>query len=68
MRLSERELVADAPAKVNSEVSRTLGSRRFDALARHFDQIAYGGRPAAAEDVELSRREWSELLRADRDR
>jgi hypothetical protein len=67
MRLSERELVADAPATVNSEVSRTLRSHRFDTLARRFDEIAYGGRPAAAEDVELSRREWTELLRAERD-
>jgi hypothetical protein len=68
MRLSESELVADAPAKVNSEVSRTLHSQRFDALARRFEEIAYGGRPAAAEDVELSRREWTQLLRAERDR
>jgi hypothetical protein len=67
MRLSENELVADAPSMVNAEVSRALHSQRFDALARRFDEIAYGGRPAAEEDVELSRREWSQLLRSERD-
>jgi hypothetical protein len=67
MRLSEDELVADAPSMVNAQVSRALHSQRFDTLARRFDEIAYGGRAAAEEDVERSRREWSELLRSERD-
>jgi hypothetical protein len=62
LRLAESELVADAPSMLNSEVSRALRSARFDALARRFDEIVYGGRAAMQEDVQASRLEWSRLL------
>jgi hypothetical protein len=62
MRLAERELVEAAPSMLNTEVSRALHSQRFDALARAFDEITYGGRAALAQDSEDSRREWSRLL------
>jgi hypothetical protein len=60
--LAESERVEAAPSMLNAEVSRALRSERFDALARRFDEIAYGGRAAIAEDVQTSRREWSRLL------
>ncbi len=60
--LAESERLRAAPSMLNAEVSRALRSERFDALARRFDEIAYGGRAAIAEDVRTSRREWSRLL------
>jgi len=47
---------------LNVEVSRVLHSKRFDELAGRFDEIVYGGRPAVAEDVRVSRVQWRELL------
>jgi hypothetical protein len=62
MRLAERELVEAAPSMLNADVSRALNSERFDALARSFDEIAYGGRAAREQDSADARREWSRLL------
>ncbi len=56
--------VAVAPAMLSAEVSRALRSEQFDALARTFDEIAYGGRLATAEDVDASRRGWGTLLKS----
>ena len=58
--VAEKQLVA--LSMLNVEVSRALGSRRFDELARRFDEIVYGGRPALEDDVRISRVEWAELL------
>jgi Domain of unknown function (DUF4129) len=60
--LGERDVIAFAPSMPNGEVSRALRSERFDGLARRFDEIVYGGRPAEEEDVEAARQEWRELL------
>jgi uncharacterized protein DUF4129 len=62
MRLAELELVDGAPSMLNAEVARALDSEDFDRLARRFEQIAYGGREAGAEDVRVARREWSSVL------
>ncbi|HLH13682.1 MAG TPA: DUF4129 domain-containing protein [Solirubrobacteraceae bacterium] len=62
MRLAELGRVQDAPSMLNGELARALRSERFDVLARRFEEIAYGGRPAAAEDAEASAREWRALL------
>jgi hypothetical protein len=62
LRLDEGELVAFVPSMSNAEVSRALGSRRFDELAQRFEEIVYGGRRALAEDVEAARRDWETLL------
>ena len=62
MRLAERELAEAAPSMLNAEVSRALDSERFDALARRFDEIAYGGSAARGKDTDDARREWSRLL------
>jgi Domain of unknown function (DUF4129) len=62
--LGERDVIDFAPSMPNFEVARALRSERFDALARRFDEIVYGGRQAAAEDVETARREWRQLLSA----
>jgi hypothetical protein len=64
MRLSETELLAVAPSMSNAEISRALRSARFDDLARRFDEIVYGRRPALEEDVRATRLEWTRLLSA----
>lgn len=62
--LMESKRVSNAPAMLTTDVSRALGSEQFDALARTFDEIAYGGRAATGQDVDASRRGWSTLLRS----
>jgi hypothetical protein len=54
--------VSVGQAMLSAEVSRALHSEQFDALARTFDEIVYGGRPATAEDADASRRGWRALL------
>jgi len=60
--LGERRVIEFVPSMPNGEVSRALRSERFDALARRFEEIVYGGRPAEAQDVDVARREWGWLL------
>jgi hypothetical protein len=61
--LLESDRVHVGPAMLSAEVSRALCSEQFDALARDFDEIAYGGRPATAEDAQAARRGWGALLK-----
>jgi hypothetical protein len=61
--LLESERVTVAPSMLSAEVSRALGSAQFDALARSFDEVAYGGRSASAQDVAACRSEWTALLK-----
>ncbi len=62
MRLAERDLIDDATATPNAQLRRALRSERFDALARRFDEIVYGGDEAHTQDVEDARREWPLLV------
>jgi hypothetical protein len=62
MRLAERDRGHISTTMPNAEVARALRSERFDVLASRFDEIAYGGREARPEDVEVARREWQRLL------
>jgi hypothetical protein len=50
------------PSITTTEVSGALHSPAFDELALTFEEVAYGGRPAAPPDVEAARREWPALL------
>jgi hypothetical protein len=63
-RLSDGTTLAGAPTRPTIEIARALGSPPFDALARRFDEIAYGSSPATAEDVDQQRREWPQILQA----
>ncbi len=62
MRLSESERLVVAPSMSNAEIARALRSARFDDLARRFDEIVYGNRPAGEADVRATRLEWTKLL------
>jgi hypothetical protein len=64
MLLLESDRLQVGPTMLSAEVSRSLRSDQFDALARAFDEIAYGGRAATAEDVDASRRGWVGLLKS----
>ncbi|HWF33818.1 MAG TPA: hypothetical protein VG295_00550 [Solirubrobacteraceae bacterium] len=62
LRLAERGTIETARSTPTIDVSRTLRSPEFDALARRFDEITYGGSPPVAADVEAARREWPVVL------
>jgi Domain of unknown function (DUF4129) len=61
--LADRDLVRSPALLTSGELSRRLSSADFDALAGRFDEVAYGGRPAAADDVADARARWGELLK-----
>jgi hypothetical protein len=63
-RLSDGATLAGAPTRPTVEIARALRSPHFDALARRFDEIAYGSSPATAEDIDEQRREWPQILQA----
>jgi hypothetical protein len=50
------------PSQPSGEVARTLRSEDFDALARTFDEVIYGGRAARAADSEEARRRWPAVV------
>jgi hypothetical protein len=58
LRLAGTGVLRLRPGLTNAAVRRTLRSPRFDELARHFDEVAYGGRPATATDVAAARAAW----------
>ena len=60
--LAERGAISPARSTTTRELARTLHSEEFDALARRFDEIAYGSAPAAERDAEEARRRWSTVV------
>jgi hypothetical protein len=50
------------PSTPTAEVARTLRSEDFDALARTFDEVVYGGRPAHAADAADARERWPRVV------
>jgi hypothetical protein len=58
LRLARAEVVPPRPSVTTAEVRRVLRLSEFDRVARDFDEIVYGRRPARAEDVETARRVW----------
>jgi hypothetical protein len=61
-RLAESGAIRTARSTPNAQLSRTLESRDFDALARRFDEIAYGASPAASDDAQDARRRWRAVV------
>jgi hypothetical protein len=64
--LSARKAIDYRPSLLTTDVSRTLRSPEFDALAATFERIAYGGAPGAAADAAAAREGWRALLRRER--
>jgi len=63
LRLGQKLELPSTETVPNHMLGRLLRSRRFDALAGRFDEVAYGGGAATAADAEQQRDEWPELLR-----
>lgn len=63
LRLEDLGDVDLRPPLTSGILARRLRSPEFEALARRFDEIAYGGRPAEPADAALAKRVWSEVLK-----
>ena len=61
-RLDRRGTIELRPSLSTSEVARALRSPDFDRVAARFDEVAYGGRHAAAGDVDAARTAWAAVL------
>jgi hypothetical protein len=64
--LSARKAIDYRPSLLTADVSRTLRSPEFDALAATFERIAYGGAPGAEADAAAARAGWKALLSRER--
>jgi Domain of unknown function (DUF4129) len=62
--LAEQGAITRPASTPTVELARALHSEEFDALARRFDEIAYGAAPAAAEDAQEARRRWDSVVSA----
>lgn len=62
VRLDRAGIVADQPALTTGELTRRLTSPRLRHLATTFEEVAYGGRPATAGDVDEARAQWPRVL------
>jgi hypothetical protein len=60
--LGSSAVIEYRPSLRTAEVSRKLRSEDFDALARTFERVAYGGGDAAAGDVAASREGWKRVV------
>ncbi|MFP5362195.1 MAG: DUF4129 domain-containing protein [Thermoleophilia bacterium] len=56
--LDERELIELRPALTNRELLATVPSPTLAELVDGFEAVAYGGRPADADDVRSARDGW----------
>lgn len=62
LRLDRRGAIAFRPSISTREVRGALRSDEFDGLAATFDDVVYGGRDAATEDVEQARERWPDVI------
>lgn len=62
LRLGRARALPLRPSLRTREARRALGNARFDRLARDFDEVVYGRRPARAEDIAAAREEWPRVL------
>ena len=61
-RLDRRGVLELRPSLSTGDVARAVHSPAFDRAAARFDEVVYGGRPAAAADVDAARAAWAEAL------
>jgi hypothetical protein len=62
LRLDAVGAITFRPSLTSGQVSRRLRLSTFDDLAITFDAVAYGGRPASADDVRTARDQWARVL------
>jgi uncharacterized protein DUF4129 len=62
LRLDARGAIEFRPSISTVEVRRSLRDEDFDALAATFDDIVYGGRAPAADDLAAARERWPRVV------
>jgi hypothetical protein len=62
LRLARARVLPSRPSLRTLEARRVLRNPSFDRLARDFDEVVYGRRPARSEDVAAAREEWARVL------
>jgi heme exporter protein D len=62
LRLGDRGAIEYRPSLTTTEVHARLGSDTFDQLAERFDEVTYGGEPAAPPDVAAARAGWRRVV------
>ena len=62
LRLDRARAIVLRDSLTTGEVRRRLRLPEFDALARSFDEVVYGGRRPEPGDVEAFRRSWTSVL------
>jgi hypothetical protein len=62
LRLDRAGALRYRPSLTTGEVVRTVRSHTLRTLAGDFDEIAYGGRPPAPDDVARAKAEWPRVL------
>ena len=62
LRLGRQRILELRPSLTTNEVRRTLRSRRFDGIARAFDEVVYGRRSPRTADLVEARTEWPLVL------
>jgi hypothetical protein len=62
IRLGRARAVPLRESLTSGEASSILRLSEFDALARRFDEVVYGRRPAAARDLDEARDTWPRVL------
>jgi hypothetical protein len=66
--LDARELVELRPALTNHELLRAVPSATLEGLVDGFEAVAYGGRPAGADDLRAARDGWPRVAEEARGR
>lgn len=62
LRLEDKRIISTARFATSAEVARRLNSPDFDDVARLFDEVVYGRRPADPADLEATRATFGRLL------
>jgi hypothetical protein len=62
LRLAQARVLPARPSLRTFEARRVLRDPRFDRLARDFDEVVYGRRPARPDDLVAAREEWPHVL------
>jgi hypothetical protein len=62
LRLDRRRILEYRPSLTTGEVARAIDAPAFAEIGARFDEIAYGGRTAEAEDADAARRGWPQVV------
>ncbi len=62
LRLEEQKVLRYRESLTTREVASRVRSREFEALARVFDEVVYGGRRASRDDVAAARAGWPRVV------